>query len=915
MRRLRIWILGPLALLSSLAASAALIESSSGSLTLSVSSTRETCTLGSVTTLVYDIQGGQPPYRLTVDGRTVEQSAEPQYIPCRRSAIWSPLESVGDDSIQRISVSVNDAAGVRAYAVAKVQLVPPLPAPRALTVTSGVDGQSTVHLTAEWWIQYLPREQRTGDAAIRWRVKGSDEWNVQHHQGEQTYGFRYRASWTVDAPLTGERREVQLAQIRHVHDLLAPLALRWSALTAVTTAAPPHELQAEATHERITLQWGPHPPGLVYVANLGAVEGDWYEHRKQLRLESGQLVEARFDDLLPDTLYRVEVYLNDGNWSLLDQNRFVLQTEAAPAGWSPPSRAPTNVSAVATEGAMEVTWTPAETGARHDTMVCAYPTEKWWKEACVRVASGQSRARLSLAELGDGGTFQVGVETLTTPPGSAQASLHVPTYRPNLPVRPASATAPRFADVTWNGPTRDTSAEGAWSFNWVQGDARLAEVSWRQQGGAIIRESRTGWFSVNLPAGHAPEDVRVRLLNDDGWTEWSDPADVPSVTAPMSPPSLRVNARENQLEVRWSAASDDSDVIGYRLYIARNSSGAEVIDVGKQTSAASPVRSDDRNFSVSVAPLTSVFGVLAPSWDSYYSLDRIGFDLYGGSTPCHSVASTRMMVSWSVSGGTPPFLVSIGNQLAFRTDEYFGRTELECLATEDGTALKILGSVTDARGLTASDNYWLSATRSPSADSELEQIPINLGPRSVHRDHVLLSWDCHYRPYTAVLRWRHTGRDDWTYAADFPQHREPRDDYRRCRGSLDGLEPLTTYEYQLAKAVHIGEIPNPGQISWSDTQVVTTLGPPQHLVIAQDAETVDVSWQRQPEAWAYLVGLRAEGRSWWKPYEPNGKSVETVSFDRVPEDVEVSIELISPPLEGGIESRREGYDAFWIAAE
>ena len=754
---------------------------------------------------------------------------------------------------------------------------------------------------------YRSGEQRAEDFAFRWRVDTDDEWQIEHHRGERLAYSRYRDSWKTHAPPTGENRELQIAQLRHLHDLQAPQVLLWSQSAFVTTAAHPYKLQAEATHDTVTLQWGPHPPGLVYIANLGAVEGDWYEHRKQLRLESGQLVEARFDDILPDTLYRVEVYLNDGNWSLLDQNGFVLQTEAAPAGWSPPSREPTNVSATATEGTMEVIWTPAETGARHDTMVCAHPTENRWKEACVRVASGQSRARLSLAELGDGGAFEVDVETLTTPPGSAQASLHVPTYRPNLPVRAAPATAPRFADVTCYGPTRDTSAVGAWSFNWVQGDAWLAEVSWRQQRGAIIRESRNGWFSVNLPAGHAPEDVRVRLLIDDEWTEWSDPADVPSVTTPMSPPSLHINARENQLKVRWGAATDDSDVIGYRLYIARNGSGAEVIDVGKQTGAAIPVTSDDRDFSVSVAPLTSVFGVLESSWEGYYTLERINVYLYGGDTSCPSDAGAMITVGWSVSHGMPPFLVSIGNLLAFETEEYFGQTELECLATDDGTALKILGTVIDARGLTDSDTYWLSATRSPSADSELKQLPINLGPRSVHRDHVLLSWDCHYRPYTAVLRWRHTGSVDWTYAADFPQHREPRDDFRRCRGSLDGLEPLTTYEYQLAKAVDMREIPNPGEITWSETQVVTTLGPPQHLVIAQDAETVDVSWQRQPEAWAYLVGLRAEGRSWWKWYVPSGEPTEMVSFYGIPTDSSLSVELVSPP-----EIPRE-YLPFWVA--
>ena len=80
-----------LAVLSFFAISAMALADDPEPLTVSASSTRETCTIGSVTTLDYNIVGGVPPYQVTVDGREIEQHSDPNYIPCRLSAAWPPL--------------------------------------------------------------------------------------------------------------------------------------------------------------------------------------------------------------------------------------------------------------------------------------------------------------------------------------------------------------------------------------------------------------------------------------------------------------------------------------------------------------------------------------------------------------------------------------------------------------------------------------------------------------------------------------------------------------------------------------------------------------------------------------------------------------------------------------------------------
>ena len=916
-------IVWPVVSLSLLAFSAAAQADEPEPLTFSVSSSRETCTLGSATTLVYLIDGGAPPYQVTVDGRVVEDTSSPNYIICRPSAIWSPLEEPGGDGIQRISVSVSDAAGARAYAVAEVQLVPPLPAPTYLRMTSSVDGRAAAELTAEWRTVYVPHARRTGDVAIRWRIEGTREWNVEHHRGERVRGrgFPYRVAWRIDSPPTGEQREVQVAQIRHIHDLLAPVALRWSASTLVTIGAPPHRLQAETTHDAITLSWGPHASRLVYVARLEPALVGRHTDRQTLRVTSGPVYEAHFGDLLPDTLYRVEVALAQGSRhaQALEQHRLEIRTEPAPLGWSPPSRQPTEISATIIDREMEVTWTPPATAARHETSVCAHRSLASWESTCDHVAPGQADIRLPLHSWHVlGGTFLITVQTRTTPAGVAVVELHVPSYSRDLPTRGAPAPAPQFHELSWFHHPHNPKP-GTWRFEWEHQDADLAEVSWQEEGRTIIREVDRGHVSINMGYGEIPDSVRVRLLEDDSWTPWSAPADVPNIAKPVFP--VRITERLDVLEVQWDPPPDDSEVVGYRLYVARNDGAEEVIEVGRRTRAEIPIRPTDERYRMSVSALIQgpiEMGRSLPNWherQGQLQPVELRLALSAEYSPCPPAPRAPLAVTWSVLGGTPPFTVSIGELLGFETEVSRGSIVVECRVGADGLMLDVPGSVVDANGETASATLGLRHIYYPVPEPGLALLAVEFGQLRVHRDHVLLSWDCRYWPYNAVLRWRQAGQDDWTYAPDFPQHREPRDEYRRCRGSLDGLKPLTVYEYQLAKHGQIGRFRYPEHLQWSQSQSVTTLGPPQALSLERDGETVVVSWQRQPDAWAYVVGLRGQGRSWWKRHEPSGQSSEAVYFCRVPSDVALSVELINLWLRGGAGSMGRGYEAFWISAE
>lgn len=904
-------VVGALVPLSLFAFSATAAADEPELLTLSVNSARETCTLGSVTTLDYSIAGGAPPYQLTVDGRVVEGDSTPGYIPCQPSQVWSPLEADGGDGVQRINVSVSDSTGARAYAIAEVRLVPPLPQPTYLKVTSSLTWTADVNLSAEWGTPYMPGEQRTTDFAIRWRVEGTADWTIEHRRSPGRPVFRFRETWRIDASPTGERLVVQVAQIRHIHDLQEPDALVWSESALVTTAAAPHELQAEATHDTITLSWGPHAPGLVYVARLQAVKADRYTYGLDRRVTTGPLYEARFDDLLPDTLYRVEVRLDqeDRYRSPLDAHRFEVRTEPAPEGWSAPSWVPTGITARFLEGELEVSWTPPSTGSRYDTQVCVQPPEHFWLEECRQVTLGESRADIPLRGWVEAGTFAITLTTFSAPAGVAEVDLHVPSYDPGLLTRGAPPEAPQLYRVSWSHHHHEDPEPASWRFQWDHQDAELAEVAWEEDGRRIIRETRESEFDISLGHGRTPGTVRVRLLKDGAWTLWSAEADVSRIDESYR--NVRFVERAEVVEVHWDAPADDSDVVGYRLYVSRNYHEGEVIDVGRQVSAEIPITPIDEALKVDVA--VRYEGSLEvvhffPHWWHLLRQQPESFELSmsGEYSPCPPSKQATLTIQWRIwGGGVPPFIVMIGDRMGFETNERSGSTVVECRTRPDGALQEIPGRVIDARGHSAVGRLGRYSFRYAVPEPGVDPLKVHLGVRRVYPERVLLSWECRFWPPTAALRWRLDGAVDWTYAADFPQQHDVDD---RCRATWEGLAPLTTYEYQLAKLRRPADLDEPELLQWTQTQTVTTPGPSQDVSIERNGETVAVSWLRQPEARAYVVSLRAEGRSWWKRYEPLGEARETVMFHRVPRSLGADFEFVSRLLVGREVGGWDDYD-------
>ena len=874
-------------------------------LTLSAVSNRETCTLGSVTTIDYAIEGGVPPYRLTVDGREVATGTDPGLIPCHDSTIGSPFESVSAAGARYIAVNATDSTGARVHQIINIPLVPPLPAPAALSLSSEVVGLQRTRISAEWRTPYVSREDRSGEVAIRWRVDGDEKWHVEHRRGESSGLLTYRGSWNVNGPVGGELRELQAALIRHELDLRAEHVLFWSPSALLNTAASPDNVQAEATHDTITVNWGPQPPGRYFSAQLSPVGPYGHSSRQVIEVEDGPPYLARFADLLPDTLYRVSV----------SSASFELRTEPAPAGWSEAGRLPTSVNASYIGGELEVTWTPPETASRYETRVCARLSDAtFYDDKCASALPGEAHVRLPLRHGQRGGMYLVRVSTQSLPAGVAAVDVHAPSYEPDQPTRGAPPEAPQFFRVTWSHLHHEDPKPATWEFRWDHEDADLAEVSWQEDGRSIIRETSESEFSISLTHTQIPESVRVRLLKNNAWTPWSAEGDASRVD--NSDRRVRFVEGRGVVEVHWDPPANEADVIGYRLYVSRDHREEQVIDVGREVSVELPIRRTDEWIDVNVSTLYEGPLEVGHLFHNSFHPQRharqpepLQLHVYTRPSLCPPAERAYAQVHWNISGGAWPYTVSIGDRLGFETYRDSGYSVVECRTGSDGLLQEIPVSVMDAAGQSAEDIVGPEDVLTHSFEGQEDPFKITFGPRSVHRDRVWLTWEYCYWPYLAALRWRMSGTEAWSYALDFPF-----DDHAyglRCSGMLDGLAPSTTYEYQLARYISAEQLRHPERLPWSVSQIVTTLGPPKKLSIARDGETVRVSWQRQPDAWAYLVGLRAEGRSWWKRYEPQGDTIETVYFYRVPQDLELSVEVISPPLKRGKEEIPLEVDPRW----
>ena len=884
-------------------------------LTLEIEHSRPRCTSGTLAEVSWNIRGGVPPYALSINGEAVDPGAPSARIPCG-SAVDDALEwLLGIGNERYIIATATDAAGRSSRARARLMLVSALAPPtqvesrsyllrniRPLFRTRSGDDEPEVvtrsHSDAE-----LRAPARY--VLLRWRELGADGWTYESLFLVERADAEQELEWRPAASLIGRTLEIQLAYLRRAIERESPDALVWSPGEAATVAAEPRDLVAKATHDSLALVWGPDTPGSHYVAELSL--GERSHSSWAVDVAPTYPYVARFDGLAPDTWYRVEIKFAEGYdrrpWSI------DLRTEPAPQGWSEDLRLPRNVNAQSVEEGLLVRWSPPPAGPELGYRVCAAREDMpILSYTCPTVAVGVRQYILPLPSPASG-SWRIFLSHMSVPAAVAERSIYVQHLADSGTVTAPPAPRPDVRHIDWPGCSIRAHSQpfvyqGLAQFSLMRDDtihAEIAELEWSAHG----RTRRTAIPSANRHRllwidTSEPVTFRIRYLASGVWTHWSDAVRIPLM--PAQPCSVQIDEQGGSLIVSWRRPWHPHAVDGYRVYICCSDSDEVVVDAGAATSILYPTNRDRTEYTVSVAAYSDEGGEGRRSFSRTYRTDEPLRIIFGHSANqgglCLAQPGVNVRVWWEIIGGAAPFLITIGDDAAFETTERRGAAYIECRADyTSGAAEKhtVTWQLSDYHGRAASATATISYAPAPDLTIEWRQ-------RSVHETYVWLSWEV--KPYGEswhnryALRWRVDGEAEWRYlAGDEFLVVQGHDQVRRVRWS--GLEPSTRYEFQLAPYDHSAQLEAPESLKWTPSETVTTLGPPSDVRLDADEEGLVVSWERQPDAWAYQVVLRTAGASWWAWHEPQGDARERVVFAGLDEDADYELEIFSPPLADG----------------
>ena len=341
---------------------------------LTLTAERSECTAGTLNPVSWEIRGGVEPYRLTVDGASVDADAEGAHATCGALpdyGSWLPVTQAPGT----IRAVVTDAEGTTATASAAYTIVPPLPAPE----TAGATGVHPESLSFRW---YTAERPPGGEALVaflvRWREVGTAAWTYEAQPPYRRVGFAYGALAYFDGLRDPVAYEAAVAPMRHPLEAETPAALRWTPNRQATTVTYAANVTATSTHDTVTVRWDRQPSVTRWSIRLSNPDG--FTDTRITASDAAAWGDPASDThevtvrhLAADTEYTLRV----GRWyaSPVLEDRYVevpVRTKAAPAGSTPLPRGPQNLRATATATSITVTWDPPFADARQSYRVYLY---------------------------------------------------------------------------------------------------------------------------------------------------------------------------------------------------------------------------------------------------------------------------------------------------------------------------------------------------------------------------------------------------------------------------------------------------------------------------------------------------------------------------------------------------------------
>lgn len=297
------------------------------------------CTAGAMADVWWEIDGGEAPYHVAVNGRQTPATDVRVEILCGSRLEGQPAWIAETERRMRVEVEVNDGRGTIARAALDLVLRPALDPPTNIRLSAGFGGR----LWGSFAVVDAGGSRRGAHLSLgRWREVGASQWRYQLNSHPTPSDGAY-VNLDLETDTRATPHEVQFARLRTDAEQLEPGRLHWSKAQTVTTSATPSNLVAKVTHDTVELSWGPDVPGLYWEARLtrhgradarsAALQGSHYLGRE---IGPEPPYWTVFRSLSPDTDYTVAI--GPPNWpseGWLDAAiAFDVRTEPAPPGWA-----------------------------------------------------------------------------------------------------------------------------------------------------------------------------------------------------------------------------------------------------------------------------------------------------------------------------------------------------------------------------------------------------------------------------------------------------------------------------------------------------------------------------------------------------------------------------------------------------
>ena len=905
-------------------------------LTLEIDVSPQTCTAGSLAVATWLISGGEGPYRLTIDGESVNADAESSTVRCGSSLSNAPAWLSEAARHLKIRAEVVDATG--ATSVAKTSLVPAPPLPPPAHVLAHVWqgwsdyrlASSSTHIeTVERLLR--PRTHAFGFGArryiARWRERGASLWtygefgsgredHYPSHSNEAPPGMiNVHYYYPIYGLRAGTVYELQVSRMRNPIERETPDALRWSPTQTLVSDGPPRDVIAHVTRDSITISWQSNRESTEWYISLDALrpspdgQSTDYSYVDGESVADSNSYAVRFDDLIPGHGYNISIRQRYA--MVLPEAVFDIRTEGAASAAALDKHRPTITRAEVVDGVLHVEWLPAEAGSahRHYVTVRSYGGG----DNGPSVVAEEGAAHASFTDFTPGTTYRVAVEPIDSYQARDERIIETPLDSPEERAWRDRRT-PRIS-IEWE-PSQNPY--GIFLVSWQPDDgAEIAQVKWgRGEQMANVLGTSPIAVRADQPGRYT---FRARLKLPNGWSGWTGM--IEATTKPAPPKEVRTRALADALQIEWEPEPEGTPADGYRIYYERFGEPERVFTVRDSTSLTIPVAHSCRTYIVRVAAFSDGFGEGPLSWHEIRSeaaCEQLSFTIGAFGAACGPQLSASTVVTWSISGGATPYTIVAQGHEPVRSNDSWGWLRINCPVESGDAARTIPVQVTDALGETAAAKLELATALPDYVREGAYSVEITgLRAMSVFHEEVRMSWDCEAwkarawygrgaPPPRFLLRWRNAESSQWTYINATATPKVSKID-NGCHWTWSGLAPGTRYEFQLAAWLHLDELDAPERLLWSPLQSVTTLGASENIRISRDEGAIVVSWTAQPHAWAYQVVLRGDGESWWKYYLPSGDEVERAIFKDAPLNGRYEVEIITPPQEAGISQEEPGF--------